>query len=91
MKEKMDEFISVCPNGKPASSLDFRKFSVKGFREILKHYNENISGKKIGLQMRTFAIFCFQTKLQSQQLLSDLLLWRTLPVALKKLFYLVNV
>ena len=69
----MDEFISVCPDGKPASCLeDFRKVSVKELQGILKHYHENISGKKAGLEMRTFAIFsCCQPKLQSQQLPSD--------------------
>ena len=53
----MDELISVCPNGKPASCLeDFRKFLVKELSGILKHYNENISGKKADLLMLTFNI-----------------------------------
>ena len=70
----MDKFISISPNGKPASSLeDFRQFSVKELQGILKHYHENISGKKADLLMRIFAIFChFQPKLQSQQLPLDL-------------------
>ena len=69
----MEEFISICLNGKPASWLEyFRKFSVKELPGILKHYNENISGKKLDLLMRNFAISCrFKPKLQSQQLLSD--------------------
>ena len=65
LKEKLDEFISVYPNEKPASCLEcFRKFSVKELQGILKHYHVNISGKKADLVMRTFAIFClFQPKL----------------------------
>ena len=46
LKEKMDELILVCPNGKPALRLEnFKKFSVKEFSGILKHHNENISKK----------------------------------------------
>ena len=60
----MDGFISVCLDGKPTSCFeDFRNFSVKELQGILKHYHENISGKKADLLMRTFAIFsrCYHT------------------------------
>ena len=44
---KMNEFVSVCSNGKPASDLeDFRKFSVKEIQGILKHEHENIGNKR---------------------------------------------
>ena len=66
----MDEFISVCPNGKPASCLeDLRKFSVKELQRILKFYHENIFGKKADLLMKAFPISSrCQPKLQSLQL-----------------------
>ena len=45
-KKKKDEFISVCPNGKPALCLeDFSKFSGRELQGILKHYHENIEKK----------------------------------------------
>ena len=88
LKEKMDEFISVCPNGKPASCLeDLRKFSVKELQGILKHYHENVSGKKADLLMRTFAIFSrCQPKLQPQQLPSDSFMDHTTCCAYKAVF-----
>ena len=66
LKEKMDEFTSVCPYGKPATCLeDFRKFSVKDFQGILKHYNENIR-KKSKHSDENLCHFCrFQPKFQS--------------------------
>ena len=55
LKEKMDEFISVGPNGKPAWCLeDLRKFSLIKRQGILKYYHENMSGKKTDLLTRTF-------------------------------------
>ena len=79
LKETMDEFIPVSPNGKPALCLeDLRKFSVKELQGKLKHYHENISEKKTDLLMRIFVIFCcYQPKLQSQQLPSDSLMDHT--------------
>ena len=84
----MDEFISVCPDGKPALCLeDFRKFSVKELQGILKHYHENISEKKADLLMRTFAIFSrCQPKLQSQQLPSDSFTDNTICFTYKAVF-----
>ena len=47
LKETMDEFIPVSPNGKLALCIeDLRKFSVKELQGKLKHYHENISEKK---------------------------------------------
>ena len=88
LKEKMDEFILVCPNGKPASCVeDLRKFSVKELQGILKHYHENISGKKADLLMRTFAIFSrCQPTLRSQQLLSDSFMDHTTCCTYKAVF-----
>ena len=62
----MDKFISISPNGKLASCLDFRKHLKKELPGILKYYNENISGNKTYLLMRTYVVFCsFQSKIVS--------------------------
>ena len=85
----MDAFISVCPDGKPPSCLEYlRKFSGKELQGILKHYHENISGEKADLLMRTFAIFSHcQPKLQSQQLPSDSFLDHTTCCTYKAVFF----
>ena len=85
----MDAFISVCPDGKPPSCLEYlRKFSGKELQGILKHYHENISGEKADLLMRTFAIFSHcQPKLQSQQLPSDSFLDHTACCTYKAVFF----
>ena len=84
----MDEFISVCPNAKPASCLEnFRKFSANELQGILKQYHENIPRKKADLLMRTFAIFCcVQPKLQSQKLPSDSFMYHTTCCSYKAVF-----
>ena len=86
--ERMDKFISVCPNEKPASCLErFRKFPVKELQEILKHYRENILGKKVDHLMKIFTIFCrFQPKLQTQQLPSDSFMDHTICFTYKVAF-----
>ena len=62
----MVKFISIGPYGKLASCLGFRKHLVKELPGILKHYNENISGNKTYLLMRTCVVFCsFQSKIVS--------------------------
>ena len=72
----MDEFIPVSPNGEPASCLeDFRKFSVKKLQEISKHYNENMSGKKRDLLMRTLAIFLWSQYLPSDSFMDHTTCW----------------
>ena len=85
----MDAFISVCPDRKPPSCLEYlRKFSGKELQGILKHYHENISGEKADLLMRTFAIFSHcQPKLQSQQLPSDSFLDHTTCCTYKTVFF----
>ena len=87
MKEKIDEFISVCPNRKPASCLeDLRTFSVKELPGILKHYYENISGKKQTFWWEPLLFSVVANQSYSPNSCHQIHLWNTLLAALVMLF-----
>ena len=91
MKEKTDEFISVCPNGKSSSCLEkLRKFSVKELQGILKHYYENISGKKQTFWWKPLPFSVVANQSYSLKSCNEIHLWIILLVAIMKQFFLIN-
>ena len=87
-RKKMGEFFSVFPHGKPASCVeDFEKFSASNNIEA---YNENISGKKADLLMRTLTILVVSNQSCSLNSCHQIHLWIILLVTLIELFFLVN-
>ena len=69
----------------------FLKFTLKEIQGILRHYYENISGKKSDLLIRNFAIpFVASDQSCSVNSSHQIRLWIILLVALIKLFFLVN-
>ena len=81
------EFISVCPNVKPALCLHFRKFAMKEHQGILKHYHKNISEKKqtfCGKFLPFFVVFNQSQSLNSSHQIHQ---WIIPLIALIKLLF----